>query len=70
MIDATMAGRMLAGYRGSAALEKGAVAEALVGLSQLAQDLGNRLESSDVNPLVALPTGARALDALIVLAKD
>jgi len=40
---------------------------ALVGLSHLAQDLGERLESIDVNPLVATPTGALALDGLIVL---
>jgi len=43
------------------------VVKALVGLSHLAQDLGERLESVDVNPLTALPSGALALDGLIVL---
>jgi hypothetical protein len=38
-----------------------------VGLSHLAQDLGERLESIDVNPLTALPSGALALDGLVVL---
>ena len=33
----------------------------------LAQDLGERLESIDVNPLTALPSGALALDGLVVL---
>jgi succinyl-CoA synthetase beta subunit len=67
MIERTMAGRMLDGYRGGAKLDRAAVARALVGLSHLAQDLGERLESIDVNPLVALPSGALALDGLIVL---
>ena len=67
MIERTMAGRMLDGYRGGAKLDRAAVVNALVGLSHLAQDLGERLESVDVNPLVALPSGALALDGLIVL---
>ncbi len=67
MVDHTMAGRLLDGYRGSSKLDRAAVVNALVGLSHLAQDLGERLESIDVNPLVATPTGALALDGLIVL---
>ncbi len=69
MIDATMAGKLLDGYRGGAALDKDAVAQALVSLSQLAERLGDRLESVDVNPFVALPAGrgAVALDGLVVL---
>ena len=67
MVDRTMAGRLLDGYRGSAKLDRAAVVNALVGLSHLAQDLGDKLESVDVNPLVATPSGALALDGLIVL---
>ena len=67
MIEGAMAGRLLDGYRGGAKLDRAAVVKALVGLSHLAQDLGERLESIDVNPLVALPSGALALDGLVVL---
>ncbi len=67
MVDRTMAGRLLDGYRGGAKLDRAAVVNALVGLSHLAQDLGDGLESIDVNPLVATPDGALALDGLIVL---
>ena len=67
MIEQTMAGRLLDGYRGAARLDRAAVVSALVGLSHLAQDLGERLESIDVNPLTALPSGALALDGLVVL---
>ncbi len=69
MIDATMAGKLLAGYRGGAPLDREAVIAALVALSQLAARLGDRLESIDVNPFVALPAGrgAAALDGLVVL---
>ena len=42
---------------------------ALIALGRLAHDLGDRLESIDINPFVALPggQGALALDALVVL---
>ena len=42
---------------------------ALVALGRLAHDLGERIESIDINPLVALPAGhgCVALDALVVL---
>ena len=69
LLARTRAGRLLEGYRGGAALDRDAVVAALVGLGHLALDLGDRLESLDVNPFVALPRrqGALALDALVVL---
>jgi acyl-CoA synthetase (NDP forming) len=69
MIERTTAGRLLKGYRGSAPCDEGSVLTALVALGRLARDLGDRLESIDVNPFVALPSGegAVALDALVVL---
>jgi acetate---CoA ligase (ADP-forming) len=45
-----------------------AVAGALVALSALAVDLGDRLAAVDVNPLVAGPDGCLAVDALVVRA--
>jgi acetate---CoA ligase (ADP-forming) len=45
-----------------------AVAGALVALSALAVDLGDRLAAVDLNPLVAGPDGCVAVDALVVRA--
>jgi acyl-CoA synthetase (NDP forming) len=69
MIERTAAGKLLKGYRGGAAGDEAAVLSALLALGRLAHDLGDRIESIDINPLVALPAGegAIALDALVVL---
>jgi acetyltransferase len=69
MIERTSAGRLLQGYRGAPAADRESVIAALLALGRLAGDLGERLESIDVNPFVALPVGqgALALDALVVL---
>ena len=45
-----------------------AAADAVVALSALAVDLGDRLAAVDVNPLVAGPDGCVAVDALVVRA--
>jgi hypothetical protein len=70
LLGRTHAARLLAGYRGSAALDVETVVDALVGLGRLASDLEGFVESIDVNPFVALPKGGCALDALIVLRKQ
>jgi len=69
MIERTTAGRLLKGYRGAPACDEASVLKALVALGRLAHDLGDDLDSIDINPLVALPEheGAVALDALVVL---
>src|SRR5262249_4920642 len=69
MMGRTTAGRLLRGYRGSSPCDETGVLAALVALGLLAHDLGDRLQSIDVNPFVALPgqQGAVALDALVVL---
>lgn len=72
MLARTRAGRLLAGYRGAGALDEQAVVDALVALGRIALDLGDIIESVDVNPLVALPAGRGAvvLDALFLLRGD
>jgi acetyltransferase len=69
MIERTVAGRLLKGYRGTPPGDLEAVLAALMALGRLAHDLGDQVESIDINPLVALPAGegAIALDALVVL---
>jgi acetyltransferase len=68
LIARTKAAKLIAGYRGSKALDRKALVEALVAFSRLVSDLGHRLHSIDVNPFVLRPKGGVALDALVVVA--
>ncbi len=71
MLEQTHAGRLLKGYRGSPSLDIDAVVAAIVALGRIATDLGDVVQSIDVNPFVVLPNGqgGMALDALVVLEK-
>ena len=67
LIGRTKAGVKIKGYRGKPALHEASAVRALVGLSNLMADAGNRIASIDVNPfLINAKTGV-AVDALIVL---
>jgi acyl-CoA synthetase (NDP forming) len=66
MLARLPAGRLLDGVRGGASADRGAVHTALVGLSQLAVELGQQVDAVDVNPLIASPSGACAVDALVL----
>ena len=57
---------VLAGSRGQPAADLGAIADVIAGLSRLACDLGDALEALDINPLICSPTGAVAVDALLI----
>jgi acetyltransferase len=59
--------KLLYGYRGAGARDVEAAVDALVALGRLAEDLGDVIQSVDINPFVALPQGGLALDALVVL---
>ena len=67
LIARTKAGQLMKGYRGSPALDADAYARALVALGRMAHDLGDALESVDVNPFLLQEQGGMALDALVVL---
>lgn len=56
---------VLAGYRGGAGCDMPALVDAIEAVAAFAMAHGERLEELDVNPLLALPTGAVAVDALI-----
>jgi acyl-CoA synthetase (NDP forming) len=60
---------LLNGVRGRAAADRPALVAALTKLSTMAETLGDRLETVDVNPLLvrAAGLGVLALDALVVL---
>ncbi len=69
MIARTKASKLLAGYRGAPPCDIESIVNAIVALSELTHDLGDDVESIDINPFVALPKGqsAVALDGLVVL---
>jgi acetate---CoA ligase (ADP-forming) len=70
LIGRTKAGVKMKGYRGKPALHEASAVKALVGLSNLMADAGNRIASIDVNPfLINTKTGV-AVDALVVLNND
>ena len=70
MIERTHAARLMRGYRSGQNLDAGAVADALVALGRIAEDLADVVRSIDVNPFVVLPRGGIALDALVVPRSD
>jgi hypothetical protein len=56
---------LLTGYRGKPAMDVAALADAIAALSRFAADNADALTCVEVNPLVVLPDGAVALDAVI-----
>ena len=69
MVQRTRAARLLEGFRGSRPGECEMLYDALVNLGRLARDLGDVIESIDINPFLVCEQGqgAYALDALVVL---
>ena len=68
LIEGTRAGKLVAGYRGRPALDVKAAVAALIGLSRLMLDAGDRIQSIDINPFLLRRRGGLALDGLVVLA--
>jgi hypothetical protein len=67
LIGRTKAGVKMRGYRGKPALHEASAVKALVGLSNLIADAGNRIASIDINPFLINTRTGVAVDALIVL---
>lgn len=65
-------GRLLDGYRGGPAGDRGAAIAAVMAIAAYAEAHGSRLEELDVNPLMVLPEGrgAVAADALIRMREE
>ena len=70
MLERLRGFKLLQGYRGSPPADLDAVCEAIACVSEFAADFADDVEEVDVNPLLARPDGAVALDALIVLRKE
>jgi acyl-CoA synthetase (NDP forming)/RimJ/RimL family protein N-acetyltransferase len=64
LIHEVHAAPLLLGHRGTAPVDAGALADVLLRVSRLADDLPEVAEL-DLNPVVATPDGARAVDARI-----
>ena len=65
LIDRLKSRPLLDGVRGAPASDVGSLAAAVVRLSLLAVDLGDRIDALDVNPLIVARDGGVAVDALV-----
>jgi len=70
MLESLKGYKLLTGFRGAPAANLDAACEAIARISEFAVDHADLVEEIDVNPLLAQPEGAVALDALIVLRKE
>jgi succinyl-CoA synthetase beta subunit len=61
------ASRLLRDFRGRSAADIVTLAEVIVRVSQLASDYADRIDSIEINPLLARPDGVVGLDALVAL---
>ena len=66
MLDDLRGRRLLDGMRGRPAIDRAAVADLIVAIARLGSQRDDIVEV-DLNPVIATPTGAVAVDALIVL---
>jgi acetate---CoA ligase (ADP-forming) len=67
LISRTRAGILVDGYRGRPALDRKALAAALVAVSDLMDHAAGAIAEIDVNPFLLTRDGGFALDALVVL---
>ncbi len=66
MLDGLRLRPLLDGFRGAAPVDLDALADVVVAVSRLARDHGDRIDALDLNPVVATPDGAVAVDVLII----
>jgi acetyltransferase len=68
MVRQLRGAQLLEGYRGAEAADVEALVETVVGVSRLAEEVGDRVESIDLNPVIVLPAGrgVRIVDARVI----
>ena len=66
MIGRLKVSALLAGFRGAAPSDVGALADAVVALGQLVVELGDHLAGVDLNPVIVGPDSALVVDALVL----
>lgn len=69
MVEGTKVSRLLDGFRGAPAADRHALAQQISLLSEVAWANRDHIAGIDLNPVLALPDGAFALDALVALAE-
>ena len=66
MLDELRGAKLLAGVRGQPPVNRAALVSAILAVARLGEALGDALDTLEINPMWAGPTGAEALDALVV----
>jgi acyl-CoA synthetase (NDP forming) len=66
MVDRLGVRPLLDGVRGRPAADVDALVRAILAMSWLAHDLGDRLDALDANPVICGPDGCIAVDALVI----
>ena len=66
MLGSLRIAKLLDGWRGDPPADINALVDVVVGFSQLAAELGDVLDAVEANPVIASPTGAIAVDALVI----
>jgi acetyl coenzyme A synthetase (ADP forming)-like protein len=69
LVTTGKAGRLVAGFRGAPAADEAALADLVLRLARLAEDLAEVAEL-DLNPVLALPDGCLAVDARVRLERS
>ena len=70
MLTCLQGSRLLTGYRGFAAVNIPKLAEMMLAFSDLVMELGDRIDSIDLNPVFCSPERCMVADARIVLASN
>lgn len=70
MLSELRGAAILEGYRGHEPVRKSALIELILRVSDLAIDLGMRLEDLDLNPVIVSGDGVVVVDALVTLRED
>jgi len=66
MLGSLRIAKLLAGWRGAAPVDIDALADVIVGFSQLATELGDVVDAVEANPVICSKSGAIAVDALVL----
>jgi acyl-CoA synthetase (NDP forming) len=67
MLDGLRIRPLLDGWRGAPAVDIEALTDVIMAFSQLAVEIGDLVDAVEVNPVIASPSGAVAVDALVQL---
>ncbi len=70
MLRESRAAALCEGHRGHPCVDLDAAARVLASVSQLASELGDRLDTLEINPFIVTAQGLVAADAVVTLRAD